>query len=252
MQSIEFYDLGSAPYQPTWQLQTGIQQRLVKQKKALRDQPNSNVDSDNEVLLFVEHPHVYTLGKSGNKKHLLKGAAELAGIDAEFVEVDRGGDITYHGPGQIVGYPILDLDRHFTDIHKYLRCLEEVIIRTCGNYDIEANRIEGLTGVWVGGEKICAMGIRCSRWVTMHGFAFNVNTDLSYFNHIIPCGITDKEVTSLQKIMGYYVDEKKVKKQLVTNFENVFSVNMASVDSLPELNGEFSYLKQKSTNKVSS
>src|SRR5699024_4959726 len=142
--------------------------------------------NNRDVLILVEHPHVYTLGKSGNSTHLLKGLAELAELDAEYIEIDRGGDITYHGPGQIVGYPIMDLDRHFTDIHKYMRCLEEIVIRTCEDYHIHARRIEGLTGVWIGNAKICAMGVRCSRWVTMHGFALNVNSDLSYFNHIIP------------------------------------------------------------------
>ncbi len=240
MKNVELHNLGHYPYRDAWKLQTAIQQRLVKQKKARREGKTDEVDK--EILLFVEHPHVYTLGKSGNKKNLLKGTTELAGFDAEFVETDRGGDITYHGPGQIVGYPILDLDRHFTDIHKYLRCLEEVIIKTCADFDIEAGRIEGLTGVWAGQEKICAMGIRCSRWVTMHGFAFNVNTDLGYFNHIIPCGITDKAVTSLHKILGEPVDGAQVKKLLVSHFEEVFDVTVTEGNSLPELNDEFSYI----------
>lgn len=243
MQTVERHDLGHQSYQPVWELQTAIQQRLVKQKRARRDQKLYKPGSvDNDVLLFVEHPHVYTLGKSGDSGHLLKGLAELINIDAEYIEIDRGGDITYHGPGQIVGYPILDLDRHFTDIHKYLRYLEEVIIRTCAEYDIEAGRIEGLTGVWVGDEKICAMGIRCSRWVTMHGFAFNVNTDLRYFNHIVPCGIEDKAVTSLQKILDEPIDNEEVKNHLVTHFADVFEVNIMKGKSLPELEGEFSYL----------
>lgn len=242
MKLIESYDLGHLPYQSAWDLQTAIQQRLVKQKKARRESKTDEID--NEVLLFVEHPHVYTLGKNGDKNHLLKGTSDLAGIDAEFVETDRGGDITYHGPGQIVGYPILDLDRHFTDIHKYLRLLEEVIIRTCADFDIKAGRIEGLTGVWVGDEKICAMGIRCSRWVTMHGFAFNVNADLSYFNHIVPCGISDKDVTSLQEILGEAIDINFVKKLLRSHFENVFDVTISKGDSLHELKNEFSYIKQ--------
>jgi lipoyl(octanoyl) transferase len=249
MQTIEFYDLGHAPYQPVWDLQTAIQQRLVKEKQKRRKEQvlYKPGDESNDVLLFVEHPHVYTLGKSGDKEHLLKGLAELTDIDAEFIEIDRGGDITYHGPGQIVGYPILDLDRHFTDIHKYLRYLEEVIIKTCADYEIEAERIEGLTGVWVGEQKICAMGIRCSRWVTMHGFAFNVNVDLTYFNHIVPCGIADKEVTSLKELLGHKVNEKEVKEHLTTHFEEVFDVQISEVDSLPELNNEFSYLKQSDT-----
>lgn len=249
MNTVEFYDLGRAPYQPVWDLQTAIQQRLVNEKLARRKEQKlyKPGDQSNDVLLFVEHPHVYTLGKSGNETNMLKGMAELAEIDAEFIEIDRGGDITYHGPGQVVGYPIFDMDRHFTDIHKYLRYLEEVIIKTCADYGIEAGRIEGLTGVWVGDQKICAMGIRCSRWVTMHGFAFNVNTDLSYFNHIVPCGIADKEVTSLQELLGHNVDPAEVKEHLVTHFEEVFDIAITEVDSLPELDDQFSYLVESDT-----
>lgn len=237
MNTVEVYDLGHAPYRPVWDFQAAVQQRLIDEKKGRRE------GDSNDVLLFVEHPHVYTLGKSGDRANLLKGMAELGDIDAEFVEIDRGGDITYHGPGQIVGYPILDLDRHFTDIHKYLRYLEEVIIRTCGEYGIEAGRIEGLTGVWVGSEKICAMGIKCSRWVTLHGFALNVNTDLNYFGHIVPCGITDKEVTSLQRLLGREVDPSEVKEHIRKHFARVFGVRLEQVDSLPELEEQFSYLK---------
>lgn len=245
MNTVEIYDLGHAPYQPTWDLQTAIQGRLITAKKERRTNSlRKPTTINNDVLLFVEHPHVYTLGKSGDQTNLLKGMAELADIDAEFIEIDRGGDITYHGPGQIVGYPILDLDRHFTDIHKYLRYLEEVIIRTCADYGIEAGRIEGLTGVWVDEQKICAMGIRCSRWVTMHGFALNVNTDLSYFRHIVPCGISDKEVTSLAQLLGHHVDDEQVKQHLLTHFAEVFDVVTSRVDSLPELNDQFSYLKE--------
>jgi lipoyl(octanoyl) transferase len=247
MQKVELYDLGLSPYQPVWDLQAAIQQRLIREKKARRDQVDPSARGSNDVLLLVEHPHVYTLGKSGDSSHLLKGMGELAGIEAEYIEIDRGGDITYHGPGQIVGYPILDLDRHFTDIHRYLRLLEEVVIQTCGEYEIEAGRIEGLTGVWVEDEKICAMGIRCSRWVTMHGFALNVNTDLSYFGHIVPCGISDKEVTSLQKILGRKVDQVEVKSHLIKHFQNVFEVNVVKGTTLPELEGDFSYLAPAAT-----
>lgn len=193
-----------------------------------------------DSLIFVEHPHVYTLGKSGDAANLLKGVAELKKIDAEFIENDRGGDITYHGPGQIVGYPILDLDRYFTDVHKYLRFLEEVIIKTCADYGIQAGRIEGLTGVWVGEEKICAMGIRCSRWVTMHGFAFNVNTDLSYFDHIVPCGISDKNVTGLNKILGRTVDLKEVKSRISHHFSEQFSVKLSELSGIESLLDELS------------
>lgn len=247
MNAVDFYDLGHASYKPVWELQTTIQQRLIDEKRTRRDQKLYKPGAEsNDVLLFVEHPHVYTLGKSGDSSHLLKGLKELSDIDAEYIEIDRGGDITYHGPGQVVGYPILDLDRYFTDIHKYLRKLEEVIIRTCAEYDIEAGRIEGLTGVWAGDKKVCAMGIRCSRWVTMHGFALNVNTDLSYFNHIVPCGINDKEVTSLQELLGKKIEPEEVKEHLVRHFSNVFEVNIVRPRSLPELDDEFSYLKKSS------
>lgn len=244
MQTVERYDLGHAPYRPVWEFQAAVQQRLIREKRARRDRPDEAGPASNDLLLFVEHPHVYTLGKSGDKAHLLKGLAELNKIDAEFIEIDRGGDITYHGPGQVVGYPILDLDRHITDVHRYLRRLEEVIIRTCGDYGIEAGRIEGLTGVWVGSEKICAMGIRCSRWVTMHGFALNVNTDLTYFDHIVPCGITDKKVTSLSTLLGRTVPLQQVKDVIAGHFEAVFEVEVVPVETLPELQGQFSYLEQ--------
>lgn len=240
---VNLYDLGRMPYRPAWELQKSIQQLLIDQKKEGRE-GKTPAKQVNDVLLFVEHPHVYTLGKSGNEGNLLKGLAELAQIDAEFIQSNRGGDITYHGPGQIVGYPILDLDNHFTDIHKYLRSLEEVIIRTCAEYSIEAGRIEGLTGVWVGREKICAMGIRCSRWVTMHGFALNVNTNLSYFNHIVPCGIADKAVTSLSQLTGKKVDEQKVKSQIVKHFSEVFEVTVnAGSQNLNSIN-KFLTLKE--------
>lgn len=238
MNSIDVYDLGNAPYRAVWDLQKRAQQSLIKQKRG----ENSGQKELNDILFFVEHPHVYTLGKSGDSAHLLKGSSELSDIDAEYIEIDRGGDITYHGPGQIVGYPILDLDRYFTDIHKYLRYLEEVMIRTCADFGIPAERIEGLTGVWVDQEKICAMGIRCSRWVTMHGFALNVNTDLSYFQHIVPCGIKDKNVTSLSKCVGKKVDEQEVKKIIIKHFADVFNAKMNKPDSVPDTYSHFSYL----------
>lgn len=252
MNKVDLYDLGYAPYHPVWDLQTAVQQRLVEEKLRRRKAENQESEREsNDVLLLVEHPHVYTLGKSGDKAHLLKGLAELSDIEAEFVEIDRGGDITYHGPGQVVGYPIFDLDRYFTDVHKYLRYLEEVIIRTCAEYDIEAGRIEGLTGVWAGDEKICAMGIKCSRWVTKHGFALNVNTDLSYFRHIVPCGIGDKEVTSIQKLLGHEVDPAGVKEHIRKHFGEVFDIAVSYVDSLPELDDQFSYLKRPFEQAVS-
>jgi len=241
---LNIYDLGNADYRDVWELQRRAQQLLIKQKKTKRDSSISGIPDQqvHDMLFFVEHPHVYTLGKSGDQANLLKGMAELAQIDAEFIEIDRGGDITYHGPGQIVGYPVLDLDRHFTDIHKYLRYLEEVIIRTCSDFGIEAGRIEGLTGVWVDNEKICAMGIRCSRWVTMHGFALNVNTDLTYFNHIVPCGISDKAVTSMQKCLNKQINPDDVKKSIVKHMSKLFEFTSKnkSIETEPEL--QISYL----------
>ncbi|MCC5905169.1 MAG: lipoyl(octanoyl) transferase LipB [Balneolaceae bacterium] len=238
---INVYDFGSVPYRKMWDLQKKAQQRLIDQKKHYRD-GIINERPVNDMLFFVEHPHVYTLGKSGDQAHLLRTLAELAEIDAEFIEIDRGGDITYHGPGQIVSYPILDLDRHFTDIHKYLRFLEEVVIRTCLDYGIEASRIEGLTGVWSNGEKVCAMGIRCSRWVTMHGFALNVNTDLSYFSHIVPCGISNRQVTSLSALKGRKMNTKEVKKRILRHFADVFDVEINEKDSLTDPKFQISYL----------
>ena len=236
--TIELYDLGQASYQPTWDLQHKVQQCIIDEKRAEQKDEFDGIRK-NDAFLFVEHPHVYTLGKSGAEENMLRSMAELLKLDAEFVKIDRGGDITYHGPGQIVGYPILDLDRHFTDIHKYLRYLEEVIIKVCADYGFEAGRIEGLTGVWIGEEKISAMGIRCSRWVTMHGFAFNVNTDLSYFSNIVPCGIQDKAVTSLQKLNGREMDIEEVKKRIVFHFEDVFNVQIKEKGDQQELEKNF-------------
>ena len=241
MNKVEVFDLGVVPYREGWDLQKMMQKNLIDQKLAAR-KSRLYKPVHNDRLLFVEHPHVYTLGKSGNSAHLLKGIAELSDIDADYIEIDRGGDITYHGPGQIVGYPILDLDRYFTDVHKYLRYLEEVIIRTCSEYGIEAGRIEGLTGVWAGNEKICAMGIKCSRWVTMHGFALNVNTDLSYFNHIVPCGIENKAVTSLSKLLDKRIDEADVKKVILRHFADVFSVSLVEDTDRAEAGTQISYL----------
>jgi lipoyl(octanoyl) transferase len=181
-----------------------------------------------DVLLFVEHPHVYTLGKSGDAFHLLVSEEKLKEIGATYYPINRGGDITYHGPGQIVGYPLLDLEHFFTDIHKYMRYLEEAIIRTIAHYGIVGGRIDGLTGVWLDiddpkkARKIAALGVKCSRWLTMHGFAFNVNTDLNYFNHIVPCGITDKKVTSLSSELRREMDMDEVKRFLLQELADVF------------------------------
>lgn len=239
MNTIACYDLGRAPYRETWDLQAAVQQRLIREKldrnAQLKQNPSADVQSgDNQdVLLFVEHPHVYTLGKSGDAAHLLKSEEELAQLEASYVKIDRGGDITYHGPGQIVGYPILDLDRYFTDIHKYLRLLEETMIRVCADYGIHAGRIEKLTGVWVEDAKICAFGIKCSRWVTMHGFALNVNTQIDYFGHIVPCGITNKSVTSLSELLNRPVDESEVKQRILHHFSALFGAEIIRMDGLP-------------------
>jgi len=235
---IELYDLGLKSYQPIWELQHKVQQRIIDEKKLERIGEFKGKRKNN-TLLFVEHPHVYTLGKSGEEENMLRSLLELQELEAEYVKTNRGGDITYHGPGQIVGYPILDLDRHFTDIHKYLRYLEEVIILVCEDYGFNAKRIEGLTGVWVNDQKICAMGIRCSRWVTMHGFALNVNTNLQYFNNIVPCGIEDKEVTSLSRLTGQEINPEEVKMRIVKHFENVFEVTIKLSGTQTELEKNF-------------
>ncbi len=236
---IHLYDLGHASYQPVWELQRSVQEKLIEEKRAEQKEEFEG-KRKKDALFFVEHPHVYTLGKSGAEENMLRSMAELMKLDAEFVKIDRGGDITYHGPGQIVGYPILDLDRYFTDIHKYLRFLEEVIIKVCGEYGFEAGRIDGLTGVWIEEKKIAALGIRSSRWVTMHGFALNVNTDLSYFQHIIPCGIADKEVTSLQALLGREVPLEEVKERIVFHFEDVFDATIKPMGGQEEVEQYFS------------
>ena len=223
-------DLGLKDYKETWDYQEQIFDDILNVKIQNRRQ---NLDKKtSNYLLFVEHPHVYTLGKSGKIEHLLLDENQLKAKNATFYKINRGGDITYHGPGQIVGYPILDLDNFFTDIHKYLRLLEEVIILTLKDYGIDATRSKGETGVWLDvgtpfARKICAMGVRASRWVTMHGFAFNVNADLGYFDNIVPCGIKDKAVTSLNVELGQAkVDEQEVKAKLKTHFEACFEAKL--------------------------
>lgn len=232
---VEIFDAGRMDYREAWDLQRRLQAQLIEQKLNHRKDPSLGKPIT-DTLLFVEHPHVYTLGKSGDAAHLLKGLSELRQIDAEFIENDRGGDITYHGPGQVVGYPILDLDRHFTDVHKYLRYLEEVIIMTCADFGVKAGRIDGLTGVWVDDQKVCAMGIRCSRWVTMHGFALNVAADLTYFDHIVPCGIRDKKVTGLDRLLKEPVDIEEVKHKLSINFARQFGVEVIEGKNIRDLN----------------
>ncbi|MFA9289932.1 MAG: lipoyl(octanoyl) transferase LipB [Solirubrobacteraceae bacterium] len=225
---IIFKDLGTnLPYDETWKYQDSLLQEIVEIKRANAKLENENKKITPNYLLFLEHAHVYTLGKNGKINHLLAENSLLKEIDATFYHINRGGDITYHGPGQIVGYPIIDLDNFFTDIHKYLRYLEEVVIKTLAYFNIDSQRSKGETGVWLDVEKpyarkICAMGIRASRWVTMHGFALNVNTDLSYFNHIVPCGIANKAVTSIENELKTKIKINLVKDKLLYYFEEVF------------------------------
>ncbi|MCX6350850.1 MAG: lipoyl(octanoyl) transferase LipB [Bacteroidetes bacterium] len=232
MQNVNFKDLGTVSYQPTWDYQTQIFDGIIQQKIKNRSLSPEEIQPSPHHLLFCEHNPVYTLGKSGSMQNVLLNEAALAEKGIEFFKINRGGDITFHGPGQVVGYPILDLDFFFTDIHKYMRFLEEVMIRTLAEYGIKGGRIKGVTGVWLDGEnplkarKICAFGVKCSRWVTMHGWAFNVNTDLNYFNFIIPCGIKDKAVTSLQKELGREVDMEEVKTHLKKHFAEVFECHL--------------------------
>ena len=223
---IKFIDLGVMDYKDAWDYQQKLFDEIIEIKKKNRKN-NSKLITPN-YFLFVEHPHVYTLGKSGNMSNLLIDEYQLKSKNASFYKINRGGDITYHGPGQIVGYPILDLENFFTDIHKYLRLLEETVINTLKIYGVEGERNSGKTGVWLDVEspfprKICAMGVRASRWVTMHGFALNVDVNLDYFNNIIPCGLANNIVTSLNKEMGDdHIDINKLKDDLKTSFSKSF------------------------------
>lgn len=236
--NVDFIDLCLIDYKEAWDFQEMKFQEVVDKKLQLRDDPSSGVSPN--YLIFCEHPHVYTLGKSGSEQNLLINGEELKKKNATYYKINRGGDITYHGPGQLVGYPILDLDNFFTDIHKYLRLLEETVIRTLADYGIMAGRSEGLTGVWLDPQdalrarKICALGVRTSRWVTMHGFAFNINSDLEYFGNIIPCGINDKAVTSMKKELGREISMEDVKQKMKAHFSEVFECSL-----------------QESTNKIS-
>lgn len=231
---VEFRDLGKMDYQEAWDFQESVFAKTVAKKILNRSLPKGQQEATDNFVFFVEHPHVYTLGKSGKEENLLLDESGLEKHNAKYYKINRGGDITYHGPGQLVGYPILDLDNFFTDIHKYLRFLEEAIIRTLSDYQIAAGRIEGLTGVWIdyieqiNPRKICAMGVKSSRWVTMHGFALNVNSDLNYFSHIIPCGIDDKEVTSLSKELGGDVDLKEVKEKVKKHLSDLFEMELVN------------------------
>jgi lipoyl(octanoyl) transferase len=227
----QFIDLGLIDYQQAWDYQTDLFNRNLEIKKQNRDLPSNEQRITNNHLIFCEHPHVYTLGKSGDEKNLLIKKEDLHAIQASFYAINRGGDITYHGPGQLVVYPVIDLENFFTDIHQYMRLLEEAVIQTLQEFQISAGRIKGLTGVWIDFEngaprKICALGVKTSRWVTMHGLAFNVNTDLNYFNHIVPCGIDDKAVTSLQKEMGARLPMEQVKSILKEKIISLFDMKI--------------------------
>ncbi len=232
MQKVTVQDLGRISYKKAWDYQQERLAEVIGIKKHNRTL-ESNVSQRKAIkhyFLFCEHPPVYTLGKSGSEDNLLLSESERSDKDIEYFKINRGGDITFHGLGQIVGYPIFDLDHFFTDVHKYVRYLEEAIIRTLAEYNIEGTRIKGMTGVWIEGKngqpnrKICAIGVHLSRWVTMHGFAFNVNTDLNYFNYIIPCGIIDKDktVTSLQQELGRELDIEIVKNKVLQHFQQLF------------------------------
>ena len=234
---VNVINLGKIDYREAWDYQEKLFQEVIDRKLANRDLPAAAQQPTPNHLIFCEHPHVYTLGKSGSEKNLLLDEQGLAAREASYYKINRGGDITYHGPGQLVCYPILDLDNFFEDIHKYLRLLEEAIIKTLADFAIDAGRIEKLTGVWLDydssapGEanprKICAMGVRSSRWVTMHGLALNVNTNLEYFGNIIPCGIDDKAVTSMARELGETVDMAKVRDTLQKHIFNLFAMQPA-------------------------
>ncbi|SNR74328.1 lipoyl(octanoyl) transferase LipB [Lutibacter flavus] len=227
MQKVKLIDLGLKDYKETWDYQEVLFQDTINIK--IDNRRNNLTTETPNYFVFVEHPHVYTLGKSGDMSNLLLNEEQLTNKGATFYKINRGGDITYHGPGQIVGYPILDLDNFFTDIHKYLRFLEEIIINTLAEYGIKSERSEGETGVWLDvgtpfARKICALGVRTSRWVTMHGFALNTNTNLGYFDNIIPCGIKGKAVTSLEAELGKKVDLEEVKTKILKHFKELFEV----------------------------
>ena len=241
---VHFHSLGHQAYEPVWRqqeslLKAAVDLKIARRKAGLEGTDRSDdptLDLPENHLFFVEHPHVLTLGKSGHQEHVVASPERLNELGVSYYPINRGGDITYHGPGQLVGYPILDLEQFFTDIGKYMRCLEEAIIRTCADYGVEAERIEGLTGVWVdadqglGARKIAALGVKCSRWVTMHGFAFNLNTDLDFFDLIVPCGIGDRGVTSLARECGRAIDEAEAKDQVLGHLTDIFGWKLVRAD----------------------
>ena len=231
---VQFVDLKLIEYKQAWDLQETLLNRIATVKLANRGLDDVLKSSTNNYLLFCEHPHVYTLGKSGDESHLLLQESFLSTIGATYFKTNRGGDITYHGPGQLVGYPILDLENFYTDIHLYLRMLEEAIIKTCEGFGLIAGRIEGLTGVWIDpasdkARKICALGVKASRWISMHGFALNVNTDLTYFSHIVPCGIATRGVTSLQQELGREMDLQVVYDIVKAHLNDLFKMELVNV-----------------------
>jgi len=238
MNKVHFIDWGLINYKEAWDKQEELFKQKVDIKFLNRNLSEAEQKKIEHHLIFCEHPHVYTLGKSGSVENLLVDDEQLKKLEATYYPINRGGDITYHGPGQIVGYPVLDLDQFFTDIHKYLRLLEEAVIITLDEYGLKGERYEGFTGVWLDvadpkkARKICAMGVRCSRWITMHGFAFNINTNLDYFKNIVPCGIDDKAVTSLQKELGYEVDFEEAKNKLKKNIANIFEMELLENEKL--------------------
>jgi len=228
----ELIDLGLIDYQKAWDFQTELFNKILSLKSQNRDRSEADRLTTENYLIFCEHPHVYTLGKSGDEKNLIISGSYLAAIGATYHHINRGGDITYHGPGQLVCYPIVDLENFFTDSHQYMRMLEEGVIQTLNEFNLEAGRIKGLTGVWLDvnhelkARKICAMGVKTSRWVTMHGLALNVNTDLTYFNNIVPCGISDKAVTSMQKELNSSLDFQAVKDVLRSKLASLFEMQL--------------------------
>jgi len=230
----KFIDLGLIDYKKAWDYQTDLFNKILAVKTENRNLPESLQRPTDNYLLFCEHPHVFTLGRSGDEKNLLMKKEALASIQATYYHINRGGDITYHGPGQIVVYPVVDLENFFTDIHRYMRVLEESVIQTLIEFGIASGRIPGLTGVWLEPEnrirarKICALGVKTSRWVTLHGLAFNVNTDLTYFDYIVPCGIEDKMVTSLKKETGTIQDMNKVKEILKEKLISLFEMSLVN------------------------
>jgi len=231
---VQFVDLKLIEYKQAWDLQETLLNRIATVKLANRGLDDASKGGTNNYLLFCQHPHVYTLGKSGDESHLLLQESFLSTIGATYFKTNRGGDITYHGPGQLVGYPILDLENFYTDIHLYLRMLEEAIIKTCEGFGLIAGRIEGLTGVWIDptsdkARKICALGVKASRWISMHGFALNVNTDLTYFSHIVPCGIATRGVTSLQQELGREMDLQVVSDIVKAHLNDLFKMELVNV-----------------------